>query len=67
MTEGHRSSERKAVYHGFIANLVLIAYAVYSSADLSGLAVALGAANTLVMAYVFGRSYVKGKRGGADA
>lgn len=63
MTKGHKSSERRAVYHAFFVNAVIIALAVYRGSDLGGLAGALGAMNTLVMAYVFGRSYVKGKNG----
>jgi hypothetical protein len=63
LTNGHKSSERKAVYHAFFVNAILIALAVFEGADLGGLAGALGAMNTLVMAYVFGRSYVKGKNG----
>lgn len=65
MTEGHRSSERKAVYHAFFVNVMLIAWGIHKASDLSDLGIALGAANTLVMAYVFGRSYVKRKNEGA--
>ena len=67
MTEGTKSSERKAVYHAFFVNTVLIGYGIYHGSDLSGLAVALGAANALVMAYVFGRSYVKGRQNDPSA
>jgi hypothetical protein len=63
MTNGHKSSERKAVYHAFFVNALLIGFAIYKGSDLGGIAGALGAMNTLVMAYVFGRSYVKGKNG----
>lgn len=63
MINGTKSSERDAVYHGFFVNAVLIAWAIYNGSDLGGLAGALGAMNTLIMAYVFGRSYVKSKQG----
>lgn len=62
-TRGEKSSERKAVYHAFFINIAVILYGIHEGIDLSDLAIALGAANTLVMAYVFGRSYLKAKQG----
>lgn len=62
-TKGHRSSERRLVLIAFWIDTVLIALAMYLNADLASLSASMGAKNTLIIGYVMGRSYVKGKQG----
>lgn len=62
-TRGNKSSEKKSVYFAFIINIAVIAYGIHKDIDLAALSTALGAANLLIMAYVGGRSYVKGRNG----
>lgn len=67
MTRGHKTSERKACYHAFLAGIILAVYGIYSGADLSALAALIIAVCTPLMWYAGNRSYVKGKNGETDA
>lgn len=63
MTRGHKSSERKACYHAFLAGFCLAGLGIYMQSDLSALAALVIAVCTPLMWYAGNRSYVKGKIG----
>jgi len=59
MTNGHKTSERKACYTAFYAGLGLALSGIACGADMSGLAGIIIAVCTPLMWYAGNRSYVK--------
>ena len=62
-SRGHRSSERKAAYHAFIAGLMLACYGIYKGSDLTALGVLIGAVTFPLMAYGGMRTTLKSIQG----
>lgn len=63
MTRGNKSSEKRVIWYAFVINVIVLIYGVEKGSALNDLGFALGAINTLPMSYVFGRSYLKSKKG----
>ena len=62
-TRGHRSSERKACYHAFLAGLFLGAFGIYMGADLTALGVLIGSVCLPLMWYAGMRTVKKSFHG----
>ena len=62
-TRGQISTERKACYHAFYSGVVMGALGVWKGADLSALAVLIGAITMPLMWYAGNRTALKRKQG----
>lgn len=66
MTRGSKSSEKKIIWYAFLIECVIVIYAIERGAELLPLATIFGSINLLPMSYVFGRSYLKSRKGEGD-
>lgn len=64
-TNGHKTSERKACYHAFLAGLALALFGIEKGADLTALGVLIGSVTLPLMWYAGNRTTLKVK-GGKD-
>ncbi len=63
MTQGHKTSERKACYHAVYISLFVALLGIWKGADLDSLAVLVCAVNAPLMWYAGNRSYLKARIG----
>ena len=66
MTRGHRTSERKACYHAFVAGFLIACFGIYMKADLNALGVLIGSVTLPLMCFAGMRTAHKIKNGEAD-
>jgi hypothetical protein len=63
VTRGHKSSERKACYHAFLAGLILAGAGIHYKADLNALGILIGSVTLPLMWYAGVRTAGKIKNG----
>lgn len=62
-SRGHRSSERKACYHAFLAGFIIACYGIYKGSDLNSLGVLIGSVTLPLMWFAGMRTVKKWKHG----
>ena len=67
MTQGSKTSERKACYHAFYASLILAAQGIHKGSDLASLGILIGSVAMPLMWYAGARTALKHKRGERNA
>jgi hypothetical protein len=65
-TRGHRTSERKACYHAFIAAFLIACYGIYEGSDLTALGILIGAVTMPLMWFAGMRTVKKWKHGESE-